>query len=138
MAGYSGKPLAEKLGIRVNYRITIANPPDGLRDELGPLPTGVKVVGIQKPLPETLDVILFFPRSSDELAAKFGKLADKLSPAGGLWIGWPKKASGVETDLSFDVVQKTGLYAGLVDNKVCAINDVYTGLRFVIRLENRK
>ena len=72
-----------------------------------------------------------------ELEARFGALAAAMQPAGGLWIGWPKKAAKMDTDLAFDVVQRIGLDAGLVDNKVCAIDDTYSGLRFVVRLENR-
>ena len=80
---------------------------------------------------------MFFTHRKSELARRFGTLSAKIAADGGIWIGWPKKSSKVSTDLSFDIVQRTGLAAGLVDNKVCAIDDTYSGLRFVVRVENR-
>lgn len=126
-------PLAKKLGIKEGFRITFLNAPSGFRESLGELPARVKIIGVQKPL----DLIVFFPKSQDDLETKFTKLAEKLSPAGMLWVAWPKKSAQVETDLTFESVQQTGLAAGLVDNKVCAINEVFSGLRFVFRLEDR-
>lgn len=133
MAGESETPLAKKLGIKAGFRLTFVNAPDGFRASLGELPANVKIIGVQKPL----DLIVFFPQSVEDLENKFAKLADKLAPAGMFWIAWPKKSAGVETDLSFDAVQQTGLALGLVDNKVCAISDVHSGLRFVYRLKDR-
>ena len=133
MAGESETPLAKKLGIKAGFRLTFVNAPDGFRASLGELPVNVKIIGVQKPL----DLIVFFPQSVEDLENKFAKLADKLAPAGMFWIAWPKKSAGVETDLSFDAVQQTGLALGLVDNKVCAISDVHSGLRFVYRLKDR-
>lgn len=133
MADYSETPLAKKLGLKEGFRITFLNAPAGFRDLLGELPARVKIIGVQKPL----DLIVFFPKSQEDLENKFAKLADKLSPAGMLWIAWPKQAAKVETDLTFDGVQQTGLALGLVDNKVCAIDEVYTALRFVYRLKDR-
>ncbi|HEX4946371.1 MAG TPA: DUF3052 domain-containing protein [Blastocatellia bacterium] len=126
-------PLAKKLGIQAGFRVTFLNAPAGFRESLGALPANVKIIGVQKPL----DLIVFFPKSVEDLENKFLKLMDKLAPAGMFWVAWPKKSSGVETDLTFDAVQQTGLGLGMVDNKVCAISDVYSGLRFVIRVENR-
>jgi hypothetical protein len=80
---------------------------------------------------------MLFADSRADLQKSFAKLARRLSPAGGLWVGWPKKASGVATDLTEDIVRGIGLKAGLVDNKVCAIDEVWSGLRFVIRLADR-
>ena len=133
MAGESETPLAKKLGIKAGFRLTFVNAPDGFRASLGELSVNVKIIGVQKPL----DLIVFFPQSVEDLENKFAKLADKLAPAGLFWIVWPKKSAGVETDLSFDAVQQTGLALGLVDNKVCAISDIHSGLRFVYRLKDR-
>jgi hypothetical protein len=133
MAGYSETPLAKKLGIKAGFRLTFLNAPDGFRESLGELPAQVKIIGVQKPL----DLIVFFPKSVEDLENKFPKLKDKLAPTGMLWVAWPKKSAGIETDLSFDAVQQTGLALGLVDNKVCAISDVHSGLRFVYRVQER-
>ncbi|MBL8205749.1 MAG: DUF3052 domain-containing protein [Blastocatellia bacterium] len=133
MAGYSETPLAKKLGITAGGRVTFLNAPDGFRESLGELPANVKIIGVQKPL----DLIIFFPKSVEDLENKFPKLMDKLTPAGKFWVAWPKKSAGVETDLSFDAVQQTGLALGLVDNKICAISDVYSGLCFVVRVKDR-
>lgn len=133
MAGYSETPLAKKLGIKAGARLTFLNAPEGFRDSLGALPANVKIIGVQKPL----DLIVFFPKSVEDLENKFPKLMDKLASAGMFWVAWPKKSAGVETDLTFDAVQQTGLALGLVDNKVCAINDVYSALRFVYRVTDR-
>ena len=83
------------------------------------------------------DVVVYFTTSRDELERRFAGLKATLAPADGLWIAWPKKASGVDTDLTFDVVQQTGLDAGLVDNKSAAIDDLWQAVRFVYRLEDR-
>lgn len=133
MAAPSDPPLAKKLGIKAGSRITFLNAPDGLRESLGELPMNVKIIGVQKPL----DLIVYFPKSQEELENKFAKLADKLTPAGMLWVAWPKKSAQVETDMTFESVQQTCLALGLVDNKVCAIDEVYTGLRFVYRRKDR-
>ena len=125
--------LIKKLGFKDGARVTLLNAPAGFREELGALPKGVKLIGVQSPL----DLILFFPESREELDNKFAKLAAKLAPTGALWVAWPKQAAGVETDLSFDLVQQIGLGAGLVDNKVCAINEVWSALRFVVRRADR-
>jgi hypothetical protein len=135
MAGYSGTPLPQKLGIKQSHRIALINPPSNFPGEFGLLPNGVEIV---KQLRAPMDLILFFVKSEKELADKFSKFAEKLAPAGMLWIAWPKKASGVKTDLSDAVVRRIGLEAGLVDNKVCAIDNIWSGLRFVIRVRDRK
>ena len=133
MADSSDIPLAQKLGIKAGFRITFLNAPDGFRESLGELPANVKIIGVQKPL----DLIVFFPKSQEDLENKFAKLAEKLTPAGMLWVAWPKKSAKVETDMTFENVQQTCLALGLVDNKVCAIDEVFTGLRFVYRLKDR-
>ena len=134
MAGYSGTPLAKKLGIKPGRRVGLIGAPSGFASTLAPLPDDVTVSAQAR---GTFDVIVFFTDREAELTRRFDRLAHKLTAAGGLWIGWPKKASKVPTDLSFDVVQGIGLRAGLVDNKVCAIDDTYSGLRFVVRVANR-
>ena len=136
MAGYSGTPLAKKLGFKEGFHAGLVNPPRGFQKELGSLPGGVKisVARLSKPL----DLILFFADSQKTLKREFPKLALKLAKNGMLWIAWPKKASGVATDLSDNSVREIGLEAGLVDVKVCAVNDTWSGLKFVYRLEDRK
>lgn len=134
MAGYSGTPLTKKLGIKGGSRVWLVNAPRGFRKTLDDLPEDVLFV-TQSAKP--LDLILYFVKSRLELTNKFTKLASSLAPAGMLWIAWPKRASGVSTDLSDNVVREIGLAAGLVDTKVCAINEVWSGLRFVIRLKDR-
>jgi hypothetical protein len=134
VAGYSGTPLAKKLGIKEGYRIALVNAPQNFEDELGPLPAGVSVVQRLQP---SLNLILFFAASQSELTKRFAGLAKRLVSYGMLWVAWPKKSYGVATDLSFEVVQRIGLAEGLVDTKVCAVSDVWSGLRFVIRLRDR-
>ncbi len=134
MAGYSGTPLPKKLGIKEGHRVALVNAPTDFAATLGALPAGAEII---KQLRAPLDVIVFFTKSESELLRRFGDLAAKLNPAGGLWVAWPKKASGVATDLNENVVRQTGLATGLVDNKVCAIDEIWSGLRFVIRLKDR-
>ena len=135
MAGYSGTPLAKKLGFKEGFRTGLVNPPKGIQKELAPLPSGVDIsVGnLTKPL----DLIVLFADSQKTLKTEFPRLARKLAPNGMLWIAWPKKASGIATDISGNTVRDIGLAAGLVDVKVCAINEVWSGLKFVYRLEDR-
>jgi len=134
VAGYSGTPLARKLGIKPGHRVALIGAPGGFESTLAPLP---EEVALRTEARGVLDVVVFFCDRESVLRRRFGKLARHLAANGGLWIGWPKKASGVATDLAFDVVQSTGLEAGLVDNKVCAIDETYSGLRFVVRVEDR-
>ena len=134
MPGYSGTPLAKKLGIKEGFRVALVGAPKGFRGELEGLPRNVEFV---TSVEQSLDLIVFFTKSQSELLGNFSRLAAKLAPAGMLWISWPKKASGVSTDLSDSIVRQTGLDAGLVDTKVCAVNDVWSGLKFVIRVKDR-
>ena len=135
MAGYSGAPLAVKLGIKKDCRIGVFNAPGGFIPSLGQLPDGASVN--EDGRGSALDVIIFFTRDREELVRRFPALSGRLCPAGGLWISWPKKTSGVPTDLTEDRVREVGLAAGLVDNKVCAVDETWSGLRFVIRLKDR-
>jgi hypothetical protein len=133
-SGYSGTPLLRKLGIRDGARLAIVSPPAGFEGVLGALPPGVHV---RHQARGRLDVILFFVTRRAELARRFPVFVRALVPNGGLWVAWPKTTSGVATDLAFEVVQTVGLDEGLVDNKVCAIDDTWSGLRFVHRLVDR-
>jgi hypothetical protein len=133
-AGYSGTPLIAKLGIKPGMTIAIVHPPDDFDDTLGPLPDGVTV---RRSLRGNLDLILFFTTSRAELERRFTALVAALDADGSLWISWPKKSSGVSTDLTEDVLREVALPEGLVDNKVCAVDDTWSGLRLVVRKENR-
>ena len=132
---YSGTPLPKKLGIKEGARVYVAGAPEGFDDVLGPLPTGVQRLGRSG---ADMDVVLFFATREREIRSRFAALAGGLTSAGRLWIAWPKKAAGVATDLDFDTVQRTGLDAGLVDNKSASITDVFQGVQFVYRLEDRR
>ena len=134
MPGYSGTPLPRKLGIKEGSTVALLDAPDGFEKELDPLPDGVELTPDLLP---SLDVILLFVTTRHQLERRFPEAAAHLQPAGGLWVTWPKKASGVATDLTELVVMEVGLANGLVDNKVCAVTDVWSGLRFVIRLADR-
>jgi len=141
MAGYSGTPLPAKLGIKKDHRVDLIHAPAGFTKILGDLPEGVKIRQSNRDQKRAnnadLDVMVFFTDNRAELAKEFQGLAERLSPAGGLWIAWPKKASGVPTDLTEDRIREIGLEVGLVDNKVCAVDDTWSGLRFVHRLKDR-
>ncbi|SRR5258705_9784987 len=134
MAGYSETPLAKKLGVRENLRLALINAPRDFQAQLGDLPTDTKIV---KRLTKPLDLVLLFVDSEKNLANQFPTVANKLSTNGMIWIAWPKKSSGVATDLSFERVQRIGLACRLVDVKICAIDEVWSGLKFVYRLKDR-
>jgi hypothetical protein len=136
MAGYSGTPLVNKLGIKSGHRVALLEAPPDFNATLGELPENVVLRSVARP-PALFDVIVLFTRSAADLRKRFDPLAERLTPAGGLWIAWPKKAAGVATDLTEDVVRVIGLESGLVDNKVCAVDETWSGLRFVIRLQDR-
>ncbi|MCI0486126.1 MAG: DUF3052 domain-containing protein [Blastocatellia bacterium] len=134
MAGYSGTALAKKLGIKEGFRIALIGAPSEFEKEIGALPAGAEIVSRRN---KSIDLILFFAKTESGLTKDFAKLVAHLAPAGGFWVAWPKKSSGVPSDLSFAIIQKVGLASGLVDTKICAVNDVWSGLRFVIRLKDR-
>jgi len=133
-SGYSGTPLVKKLGIKEGFRVGLVNPPNNFLKTLGSLPENVKIV---TRLTKPLDLIMLFSGSERSLKRDFPRLAAKIAANGMLWVAWPKKSSGVRTDLSFDNVQSVGLQAGLVDVKICAMDEVWSGLKFVYRLEVR-
>jgi len=134
MAGYSGTPLVKKLGIKEGARVAFVNAPDDFQATLGELPGDVKLV---KATTKSLDLIVFFVLSERILARDFASLAERLTSNGMIWIAWPKKSSGVTTDLTFERVQRIGLDARLVDVKICAIYETWSGLKFVYRLKDR-
>ena len=134
MVGYSGTPLAGKLGIKPGSRLALLGAPEGFDDELAPLPDGVQVL---RRLGPDLDVAVLFVTERAQLEKRFPEVAAAITPAGGVWVAWPKKSSKVPTDVTEDVLREVGLPQGLVDNKVCAVTDVWSGLRFVWRRENR-
>ena len=155
-AGYSGTPLPKKLGIKPGARVGLAGAPDGFGALLEPLPDGARVeaaapaaaaAGAVLPGPVLpgpvlpgagpFDVIVFFTVEQAELAGRLSELRARMAPAAGLWIAWPKRASRVPTDMTEDVIREIALPTGLVDNKVCAIDQVWSGLRLVIRRELR-
>lgn len=136
MAGYSGTPLPKKLGIKSGSRLGLTGAPSGFAATLGELPEGVKMQSFGR-AKGPFDVLLAFFDSEAAFKRLLPTLHAALQPSGGLWIAWPKRASGVATDMTEDVVRKHGLPRGLVDNKVCAIDATWSGLRLVVRLENR-
>jgi hypothetical protein len=120
MAGYSGTPLATKLGIKEGHRVAFPSAPDGFRELLGELPADVTV---RSRASGPLDVIVFFIKSRAELERRLPSLRRAMDPAAGLWIAWPKRTSGVETDMTEDVARELALANRLVDNKVAAIDE---------------
>jgi len=135
MAGYSGTPLAKKLGIKDGSTIAVLDAPPTLDGELNlDLLDGVVVRPLLK---GPLDVVVVFVKDLAELRRRFPKAKKALHEKGGLWVAWPKRTSGVATDLTENVVRDLGLSEGLVDTKVCAIDDTWSGLRFVYRLRDR-
>ena len=132
MAGYSGTPLAKKLGIQPEHRLAVLGAPDGFA--IPDLPSGVVV---RTALRGTSDVIVSFHTAQADLAKRLPALMRGLDVNGGIWVAWPKKASKVPTDMTEDVVREVALPTGLVDNKVCAIDDTWSGLRVCLRKELR-
>ena len=134
VAGYSGTPLPKKLGIVDGSVVALLHAPEGFDDTLGELPPNVTVRRTPK---GHADVIVAFIDERAHFEAALPIIERSVFPAGGLWIAWPKKASKVATDMSEDVVREVALPRGLVDNKVCAIDEVWSGLRIVWRTERR-
>jgi Protein of unknown function (DUF3052) len=133
-AGYSGTPLAKKLGFKPGFAAAYVSAPDGFDDLLGDLPDGVTV---RRRLRGPLDLIVCFVTARRDLEKRLTQLRAALAPDGMLWIAWPKRASGVQTDMTEDVVREVALPTGLVDTKVAAIDQTWSGLRLVIRKELR-
>lgn len=133
MAGYSGTPLVKKLGIKEGSNILFVNAPERFVQQLD-LPDDVTINGKSK---RPFDFVLLFVKTRREMENKFSRYAAKLTPAGMLWISWPKKTSGVQSDLNENIVRDIGLAKGMVDVKVCAVDEVWSGLKFVFRLKDR-
>jgi hypothetical protein len=134
MAGYSGTPLTKKLGIRDGLRVSLIGIPADVRADLQTALAGCSMVKDSK---GPIDFVMLFAKSQTELKTKFARSAEQLAPAGMLWVSWPKRASGVPTDMNEDDVRRIGLEGGLVDVKVCAVSEVWAGLKFVRRLKDR-
>src|SRR5919197_12870 len=129
---YSGTPLPKKLGVRDGSRVHVVGAPDGFT--LAPVPAGVELTRTAR---KDLDVIVLFTTRLGDLERRFARLSSALATGGRLWGAWAKKSSGLPTDLTFDDVQRTGLDAGLVDNKSASITDAFQGLQFVVRVKDR-
>lgn len=135
MAGYSGTPLAKKLGIKASAKVTLINAPDYYLQLFTDMPADVYFVdetGIKK------DLIHFFTKSNDELLTVLPQLMKQIQPDGMIWVSWPKKASKVVTDITEDVIRNFALKIGLVDVKVCAVDETWSGLKLVIPVKDRK
>jgi hypothetical protein len=136
VAGYSGTPLPQKLGIKPGCRLALEHAPASFTKTLGKLPEQVKA-GLLGRAKGAFDVVVAFFEAEADFKKQLPKLQAAIVDAGGIWIAWPKRSSGVATDMTEDVVRKHALPRGLVDNKVCAIDETWSGLRLVIRVENR-
>jgi len=133
MPGYSGTPLPKKLGIKPGLRVCLMDAPAEVRAELRVELAGCEMSDGKPPL----DFAMLFSKSKTSLRKEFKGVSKRLAPAGMLWVSWPKKSSGVATDLDENVVREIGLAAGLVDVKVCAVTEVWSGLKFVRRVKDR-
>ncbi|HET9839230.1 MAG TPA: DUF3052 domain-containing protein [Candidatus Angelobacter sp.] len=134
MAGYSGTPLVQKIGIKAGHRVILRNHPPSFMKDLGRLPENTKT---SERLSGAANVIVYFTDKRSALEKDFAGLSSALVSDGMLWIGWPKKASGRPTDLNENIVREIGLKRGLVDVKVCAIDETWSGLKFVVRVKDR-
>jgi hypothetical protein len=134
VAGYSGTALTQKLGIKPGARVALVRAPEGFERSLKPMPDGAR---LRHQARGEHEVVMFFATRLAELERRFDTLARATCYAGGLWIAWPKRTAGVATDLRESIVREVGLAHGLVDNKVCAVDDTWSGLRFVYRLKDR-
>ena len=135
MPGYSGTPLPKKLGIKAGFRVCLVDTPPEVQAELKAELSSCEIVRDAK---TPLDFAMVFTKSKTTLTKEFKRIAKLLAPAGMLWVSWPKKSSGVATDVDENVVRGIGLEAGLVDVKVCAVTEVWSGLKFVRRVKDRK
>lgn len=134
MAGYSGTPLVKKLGIKPGFRLYAKNPPENYGNLIAPLPEKVQIF---RRLTNDMDMIHFFTTSRVELANNIGTYMSHIKQDGMIWISWPKKSAKVPTDVTEDVIREIVLPLGLVDVKVCAVDAIWSGLKLVIRKENR-
>lgn len=135
-AGYSGTPLPKKLGIKPGHRVGVIRAPEHLDALLEGLPSGARRLQFRSTSPH-YDVIMLFARDRRTLAREWTRAVGRLDIDGGLWVAWPKKTSALHVDLGDSGVRALGLAGGLVDNKVCAIDEDWSGLRFVYRVADR-
>jgi Protein of unknown function (DUF3052) len=135
MAGYSGTPLAKKLGIKAGSRVHAIDAPADYAQLLEPLPEGVTFV---RTLRGQVDLIHLFTTEADDLAERLADYRPRIVENGAIWVSWPKKAAKVPTDVTEDVIRALALPLGLVDVKVCAVDATWSGLKLVIRVENRR
>jgi hypothetical protein len=135
MAGYSGTPLAKKLGIKPGSRLAVAGAPKNYAELLAPLPEGVQ---FQRALAASTDVAHIFATERAKLSQALRGSLKRMKPDAAIWVSWPKKASKVPTDITEDTIREIALPMGLVDIKVCAIDETWSGLKLVLRKENRK
>ncbi len=135
MAGYSGTPLSKKLGIKPGARLCFVNAPPGYSALLEPLPADVTHVGTES---DALDLVHGFVRSRADLVALIQLYKNRIKQDGAIWVSWPKKAAKIATDVTEDMVREVALPQGLVDIKVCAVDETWSGLKLVIRKENRR
>jgi hypothetical protein len=131
VAGYSGTPLPKKLGITEGSSVALIGAPDGVLDGIS------EDVAVKRQMRGSADVVVAFFTARKELERQIGALGKMIFPSGGLWIAWPKRASGIPTSVDDGVVRTLALPLGLVDNKVCAIDETWSGLRVVWRRERR-
>jgi hypothetical protein len=134
MAGYSGTPLAKKLGIKKDSKIVLVNPPNNYLELLAPIPDGVKLL---PRVTNDTDLVHIFSTNKEELRSRLRDFLNKLKRDGMIWVSWPKKAAKVPTDITEDTIREVALPLGLVDIKVCAVDHTWSGLKLVIRKENR-
>jgi hypothetical protein len=134
MPGYSGTPLPKKLGIKAGFRVCLVEAPPEVRTELSADLAACEIVQDGK---APLDFAMVFTKSKTMLTKEFKRISKLLAPPGMLWVSWPKKSSGMATDLDENIVREIGLAAGLVDVKVCAVTEVWSGLKFVRRVKDR-
>lgn len=134
MPGYSGTPLPKKLGIKDGFHVRLIEVP---REVVAELKSSLEKCKLAGDATAPLDFAMLFTKSADALKKEFPRIGRNLAPTGMLWISWPKKSSGVPTDLNENIVRDIGLAAGLVDVKVCAVTEVWSGLKFVRRLKDR-
>lgn len=135
MAGYSGTPLAKKLGIKAGMVLHTVNAPENYGTLVDPLPENVTIASAQS---KELDLVHVFATTRSELSRSLGNYLTKIKQNGAIWVSWPKKSSGIPSEITEDTVREVAVPLGLVDIKVCAVDEVWSGLKLVIRKENRK
>jgi hypothetical protein len=134
MAGYSGTPLFQKLGIKPDTTVLVIDPPNNYRKLLGQLPSGAHLI---ERAPNAVDFVHLFTARREQLQTELKRLRKKLSDTGTIWVSWPKKSAGRPTDVTEDTIREVALPLGLVDTKVCAVDEIWSGLKLMVRRENR-